>query len=142
MHDRTFVLMSYRYTCCRRYLDINLLQNLITYLEKLHAKNLATKDHTVLLLSCVSKLKESEKVAKLDAIFEGAMDNKQENTTRDARGNLPEGRVVFDVEAAVSTLYECNNTEHALKLAQTHGQHETYIKMQVRLGSGLTIGLL
>ncbi|KAH9331112.1 hypothetical protein KI387_003220 [Taxus chinensis] len=65
----------------QKFLDAQRIYNLTSYLEKLHEKGLASKDHTALLLNCYTKLKD---VAKLDEFIEG------------------EGEHRFDVETAVN----------------------------------------
>ena len=100
----------------RRFLDVNLIGNLITYLEKLHDKNVATKDHTTLLLNCCTKLKDEERLLKFTALFANSNDEKAKN---------------FDVEAAITTLYDSKCEEHAIKLALQYQRHDAYIKMQV-----------
>ncbi|KAG1673844.1 hypothetical protein FOA52_012869 [Chlamydomonas sp. UWO 241] len=52
----------------RRFLDAQRIHNLTQYLELLHTKDLATADHTTLLLNCFTKLKDVE---KLDAFIHG-----------------------------------------------------------------------
>ena len=88
---------------------------MITYLEKLHDKNVATKDHTTLLLNCCTKLKDEDRLLKFTALFS----NNDEKTKN------------FDVEAAITTLYDSKCEEHAIKLALQYQQHDAYIKMQV-----------
>ncbi|MED6114584.1 Vacuolar protein sorting-associated protein 11, partial [Stylosanthes scabra] len=44
----------------QKFLDAQRIYNLTNYLEKLHEKGLASKDHTTLLLNCYTKLKDVE----------------------------------------------------------------------------------
>jgi len=46
----------------RKFLDPQKLVNLITYLEKFHEKGFATRDTTDLLLTCLTKLNDVEKI--------------------------------------------------------------------------------
>ena len=106
-------------TYCRRFLDINLMTNLVAYLEKLHDRGLASKDHTVLLLSCLTKLRDEEKLLKFASLFE------------EAGGGSDVKTLQFDVGTAVDTLYESRCVDHASRLALKFEQHDSYIKMQL-----------
>ncbi|CAI0378032.1 unnamed protein product [Linum tenue] len=46
----------------QKFLDAQRIHNLTNYLENLHEKGLASKDHTTLLLNCYTKLKDVEKL--------------------------------------------------------------------------------
>ena len=46
----------------QKFLDAQRIYNLTNYLEKLHEKGLASKDHTTLLLNCYTKLKDVDKL--------------------------------------------------------------------------------
>ncbi len=46
----------------RKFLDAQRIHNLTLYLQALHQKNLATSDHTTLLLNCYTNLKDVKKL--------------------------------------------------------------------------------
>lgn len=99
----------------QKFLDAQRIYNLTSYLEKLHEKGLASKDHTTLLLNCYTKLKD---VAKLDEFIKG------------------EGEHRFDVETAVKVCRAAGYHEHAMYVAKKAGKHEWYLKILLEdLGS-------
>jgi hypothetical protein len=65
-----------------KFLDAKGIYNLKNYLEKLHDRGLASKDHTTLLLNCYTKLKDVKKLNHF--INEDAV-----------------GEIKFDVETAI-----------------------------------------
>ncbi|CAN8270626.1 unnamed protein product [Cochlearia groenlandica] len=95
----------------QKFLDAQRIYNLTNYLEKLHEKGLASKDHTTLLLNCYTKLKDVEKlntfVRKEDGI----------------------GELKFDVETAIRVCRAANYHEHAMYVAKKAGKHEWYLKI-------------
>lgn len=95
----------------KRFLDAQRISNLTLYLEKLHSRGIATKDHTTLLLTCYTKTNDEAKISAFCRLHETG-------------GNAP---VNFDVETAVQTLHESNFDEQALSLALHHAKHEEYI---------------
>lgn len=99
----------------QKFLDAQRIYNLTSYLEKLHEKGLASKDHTTLLLNCYTKLKD---VAKLDEFIKG------------------EGEHRFDVETAVKVCRGAGYHEHAMYVAKKARKHEWYLKILLEdLGS-------
>jgi tetratricopeptide (TPR) repeat protein len=96
----------------RLFLDAQRITNLTTYLEELHAKNLATSDHTTLLLNCYTKLKDAKK-GKLDTFI------------RD------HSNWHYDVETAIRVCRSSGYKEHALLLAQEHGEHDWFLKITI-----------
>ena len=56
-------LSELKYFVCVQFLDAQRIHNLTAYLQALHKAQLATEDHTTLLLNCYTKLKD---VSKLD----------------------------------------------------------------------------
>ena len=99
----------------QKFLDAQRIYNLASYLEKLHEKGLASKDHTTLLLNCYTKL---EDVAKLDEFIKS------------------EGEHQFDVETAVKFCRAAGYHEHAMYVSKKAGQHEWYLKILLEdLGS-------
>ncbi|KAF3778686.1 Vacuolar protein-sorting-associated protein [Nymphaea thermarum] len=95
----------------QKFLDAQRIYNLTNYLEKLHEKELASKDHTTLLLNCYTKLKD---VAKLDEFIKG-------------EGGAEEHK--FDVETAIRVCRAAGYHEHAMYVAKKSGKHELYLKI-------------
>ncbi|GMY11086.1 vacuolar protein-sorting-associated protein 11 homolog [Fagus crenata] len=95
----------------QKFLDAQRIYNLTNYLEKLHEKGLASKDHTTLLLNCYTKLKD---VGKLN-IFIKSEDGVGEHK--------------FDVETAIRVCRAANYHEHAMYVAKKAGRHELYLKI-------------
>lgn len=46
----------------RKFLDAQRIHNLTSYLQALHEKNMATSEHTTLLLNCYTNLKDDKKL--------------------------------------------------------------------------------
>ncbi|KAK7382808.1 hypothetical protein VNO80_01897 [Phaseolus coccineus] len=102
----------------QKFLDAQRIYNLTNYLEKLHEKGLASKDHTTLLLNCYTKLKDVE---KLNLFIK----------SDDSIGELK-----FDVETAIRVCRAANYHEHAMYVAKKAGRHEWYLKILLEdLGS-------
>ncbi|XP_004516854.1 vacuolar protein-sorting-associated protein 11 homolog [Cicer arietinum] len=102
----------------QKFLDAQRIYNLTNYLEKLHEKGLASKDHTTLLLNCYTKLKDVE---KLNLFIK----------SEDSIGELK-----FDVETAIRVCRAANYHEHAMYVAKKAGRHEWYLKILLEdLGS-------
>ncbi|CAL0304410.1 unnamed protein product [Lupinus luteus] len=95
----------------QKFLDAQRIYNLTNYLEKLHEKGLAYKDHTTLLLNCYTKLKDVE---KLNLFIK----------SDDSIGELK-----FDVETALRVCRAANYHEHAMYVAKKAGKHEWYLKI-------------
>jgi hypothetical protein len=96
----------------RKFLDAQRIKNLTTYLEALHEKNLATADHTTLLLNCYTKLK-SDKKDKLDTFIR------------------THSELHYDVETAIHVCRQAGYREHALLLAKKHKEHGWFIKIHI-----------
>ncbi|CAK9133372.1 unnamed protein product [Ilex paraguariensis] len=102
----------------QKFLDAQRIHNLTNYLEKLHEKGLASKDHTTLLLNCYTKLKDVE---KLNMFIK----------SDDSMGELK-----FDVETAIRVCRAASYHEHAMYVAKKAGRHEWYLKILLEdLGS-------
>ncbi|KAK7350509.1 hypothetical protein VNO77_09207 [Canavalia gladiata] len=102
----------------QKFLDAQRIYNLTNYLEKLHEKGLASKDHTTLLLNCYTKLKDVEKLN----LF--------------IRSDDSIGELKFDVETAIRVCRAANYHEHAMYVAKKAGRHEWYLKILLEdLGS-------
>ncbi|GAU39905.1 hypothetical protein TSUD_04970 [Trifolium subterraneum] len=95
----------------QKFLDAQRIYNLTNYLEKLHEKGLASKDHTTLLLNCYTKLKDVEKLN----LF--------------IRSEDSIGELKFDVETAIRVCRSANYHEHAMYVAKKAGRHEWYLKI-------------
>lgn len=95
----------------QKFLDAQRIHNLTNYLEKLHEKGLASKDHTTLLLNCYTKLKDVEKLDLFIKSEDGVGEHK------------------FDVETAIKVCRAANYHEHAMYVAKKAGRHEWYLKI-------------
>lgn len=95
----------------QKFLDAQRIYNLTNYLEQLHKKGLASKDHTTLLLNCYTKLKDVEKLSKFI---------KGEDSVSEQR---------FDVETAIRVCRSAGYHEHAMYVAKKAGRHEWYLKI-------------
>ncbi|KAF5453803.1 hypothetical protein F2P56_023522 [Juglans regia] len=95
----------------QKFLDAQRIYNLTNYLEKLHEKGLASKDHTTLLLNCYTKLKDVEKLNIFIKSEDGVGEHK------------------FDVETAIRVCRAANYHEHAMYVAKKAGRHELYLKI-------------
>ncbi|KAJ7964711.1 vacuolar protein sorting 11 [Quillaja saponaria] len=95
----------------QKFLDAQRIYNLTNYLEKLHEKGLASKDHTTLLLNCYTKLKDVEKLNVFIKSEDGIGEHK------------------FDVETAIRVCRAANYHEHAMYVAKKAGRHEWYLKI-------------
>ncbi|KAL0445249.1 UNVERIFIED_CONTAM: Vacuolar protein-sorting-associated protein 11 [Sesamum latifolium] len=95
----------------QKFLDAQRIYNLTNYLEKLHEKGLASKDHTTLLLNCYTKLKDVEKLNLFIKSEDGVGEHK------------------FDVETAIRVCRAANYHEHAMYVAKKSGRHEWYLKI-------------
>ncbi|KAK1305633.1 hypothetical protein QJS10_CPA10g01849 [Acorus calamus] len=102
----------------QKFLDAQRIYNLTNYLEKLHERGLASKDHTTLLLNCYTKLKDVEKLNQF------------------IRGEDGIGEHKFDVETAIKVCRAAGYHEHAMYVAKKFGRHEWYLKILLEdLGS-------
>ncbi|KAJ3671703.1 hypothetical protein LUZ60_007782 [Juncus effusus] len=95
----------------QKFLDAQRIYNLTNYLEKLHDRGLASKDHTTLLLNCYTKLKDVEKLNQFI---------KDDGTA---------GEHKFDVETAIRVCRAAGYHEHAMFVAKKSGRHELYLKI-------------
>ncbi|CAN1121102.1 Vacuolar protein-sorting-associated protein 11 homolog [Linum perenne] len=95
----------------QKFLDAQRIYNLTNYLENLHEKGLASKDHTTLLLNCYTKLKDVDKLNVFIKNEDGVGEHK------------------FDVETAIRVCRAANYHEHAMYVAKKSGRHEWYLKI-------------
>ncbi|KAL5977230.1 Vacuolar protein sorting-associated protein 11 [Asimina triloba] len=95
----------------QKFLDAQRIHNLTNYLENLHEKGLASKDHTTLLLNCYTKLKDVEKLKLFIKSEDGVAEHK------------------FDVETAIRVCRAAGYHEDAMYVAKKAGRHEWYLKI-------------
>ena len=95
----------------QKFLDAKRIYNLTNYLEKLHDRGLASKDHTTHLLHCYTKLKDVEKLNDFIKDEDGI------------------GEIKFDVETAIRVCRAAGYHEHAMFVAKKAGRHELYLKI-------------
>ncbi|GBC08910.1 hypothetical protein RclHR1_08490004 [Rhizophagus clarus] len=94
----------------RKFLDAQRIHNLVNYLQELHSHDLATPDHTTLLLNCYTKLKD---VARLDQFIK------------------TDSKLNFDLETAIKVCRQAGYHEHAVYLAKLGEEHDLYLKIQI-----------
>ncbi|GAC74133.1 vacuolar assembly/sorting protein PEP5/VPS11 [Moesziomyces antarcticus T-34] len=122
----------------RRFLDAQRIKNLTTYLQELHAQNLASSDHTTLLLNCYTKLKD---VASLDRFIKRpharASSRADADDAPDPLGGEGEGaaedrdELPFDLETAMRVCRQAGYFGHAAYLAKRYGEHREYLRIQI-----------
>ncbi|EPQ28447.1 uncharacterized protein PFL1_04273 [Pseudozyma flocculosa PF-1] len=125
----------------RKFLDAQRITNLTTYLQELHARGMASSDHTTLLLNCYTKLKD---VASLDRFIKRPPTNQQRDRpgspTVDAEGGAagdgPTGdnerdELPFDLETAMRVCRQAGYFGHAAYLAKRYGEHDEYLRIQI-----------
>ena len=135
-HTIGFIQPSY---VIRRFLDTQRIGNLILYLEKLHSRGIATKDHTTLLLTCYTKTNNEQKLSEFCKLKTtslsaasitaggGALDVSGEGEGEKDTTTLDDMDLNFDVLTAIQALHSVGFDEHALKLALSSDRHEEYI---------------
>jgi hypothetical protein len=82
----------------------------------MHVRNLATPDHTTLLLNCYAKTADKE---RLDAFI-------RTETTRKGSDDLP-----FDLTTAIRVCRQAGFYEHALYLAKRYNRYQDYLRIQL-----------
>lgn len=122
----------------RRFLDAQRITNLTTYLQELHAQNLASSDHTTLLLNCYTKLKD---VASLDRFIKrphakvsagAAADEDGSGGGADGEGPAEDrDELPFDLETAMRVCRQAGYFGHAAYLAKRYGEHREYLRIQI-----------
>lgn len=88
----------------RKFLDLQRIHNLTAYLQELHKRQLATEDHTTLLINCYVKLKDEQKLNEF----------------------LRSTDIVFDVDIAIRVLRQAGYFDNAIMLAKRHGRYDAY----------------
>lgn len=132
----------------RRFLDPQRMSNLISYLEKLHEKGLAKKDHITLLLTCYTKIKDEAKVTQFVngdtlAMVSNSSSSGQGGSNTTTTGSFSSVRTggadadddVFDVPMAVKILNDSGFVSQALVLAGRHRLHSEFIRIQISRAS-------
>lgn len=99
-------------TVIRKFLDTQRIHNLIEYLEELHKHEVATSDHTTLLLNCYAKLKD---IDKLEAFIKQS----------------PEEGLKFDVDTAIGMCRQAGYFDQAVYLAEKQQEHEIVVSILV-----------
>ncbi len=122
----------------RRFLDAQRIKNLTTYLQELHAQNLASSDHTTLLLNCYTKLKD---VASLDRFIKRphvrASSRADADDAPDPLGGEGDGaaedrdELPFDLETAMRVCRQAGYFGHAAYLAKRYREHREYLRIQI-----------
>lgn len=95
----------------RRFLDTSLIHQLVQYLEELHRHNIATSDHTLLLMNCYIKLHDNDKLQAF--VYEKSLGTH------------------FNVTTAIEALGSSGYSKEALYLAKENGLFEQYLAIQI-----------
>jgi hypothetical protein len=96
----------------QRFLDVGgagRIDNLVRYLQRLHEEEEANADHTTLLLNCYTQMGNLD---QLDAFI------RQEGLN-------------YDVETAITVCRQAGFYEQGLFLAEQHGRHSAWLKLQL-----------
>lgn len=101
----------------RRYLDVQRVGELSQYLEALSDKGVANEEHILLLLGCYTKTGD---VAKLSVFA-------REEERRRQQSQSPRFRLAL----ALDDLLETGYRDLALRLAVAHGDHNSYLQIQL-----------
>ncbi|KAN0061118.1 Vacuolar protein sorting-associated protein 11 [Thecaphora frezii] len=122
----------------RKFLDAQRIANLTTYLQELHARGMASSDHTTLLLNCYTKLKD---VASLDRFIKRPPTDQRgdgpgsPNIDGDGAdglaGDNERDELPFDLETAMRVCRQAGYHGHAAYLARRYGEHDEYLKIQI-----------
>lgn len=88
----------------RKFLDLQRIHNLTAYLQELHKRQLATEDHTTLLINCYVKLKDEQKLNEF----------------------LRSSDIMFDEDIAIRVLRQAGYYDNAIMLAKRHGRYDSY----------------
>ncbi|KAJ1911698.1 Vacuolar protein sorting-associated protein 11 [Mycoemilia scoparia] len=92
----------------RKFLDVQKLDKLTRYVHELHVKNVASSDHTTLLVNCYTKLKDE---GELDKFLTSQADYQ------------------FDVGAAIQVCRQAGYSKQALMLAERCGMQDVYLQI-------------
>ncbi|KAH8916734.1 hypothetical protein BT69DRAFT_1269971 [Atractiella rhizophila] len=106
----------------RKFLDGQRIKLLISYLQVLHSRGLATSDHTTLLLNCYTKSKD---LSSLDSFLSSTLPSSSSTTSKD-KEDLP-----FDLHTAIRVCRQAGLSDHALLLASRWGEKEDRMSILV-----------
>jgi len=124
----------------RQFLDAQRIVHLASYLEALHDRGLANKDHTTLLLKCYTKLKIPEKLDKFLQEAEKKTASRAASSSSSpaaAAGgggggaDHPVESASFDVEAAIEVCFKAGHYEQARSLAKRWQYHAWYLRVSL-----------
>lgn len=138
----------------RKFLDPHRVNNLVTYLEKLRERGLATNDHVMLLLSCYAKTKDEEKITAFIESARPSADAAAVTAAGNTGSTLPSSSSAgstfgtsgtlasigvsstglpanFNVDTAVEVLRSAGFLDHALRMAVKFCRHDAYLSMQL-----------
>ena len=102
-----------------KFLEPQLAQYLVKYLEALHDEGLETRLHTTLRFNCYTKLRDTEALSKIvDECIKEASDNKEEPS--------------FDIDAAVNVLSSGGYIDKAITIAKAYHKWDIYCTMLAR----------
>lgn len=124
----------------RRLLQGQRLRPLSVYLEQLHRRHVATRQHTELLISCLARLGEKERLSVLlhtSPVLQDSAESTKSITTEcaevddeeDGAINIPDTETQFDVTGAVNVLRQSRLPKLALQLAQQHCCFESAVRI-------------
>lgn len=96
----------------RKFLDVSQIDYLIEYLEKIHERKFAKKEHTALLLNCYVKKQKIDDLSRF--LSESSIESD-----------------LFDIETAIKVCKDLKHFEEAMKLAEQKNKHELYLKILI-----------
>jgi vacuolar protein sorting-associated protein 11 len=96
----------------RRFLDVSQIDYLIEYLQRIHEKKQAKKEHTALLLNCYVKKQKIENLSHF--LSESSLESD-----------------LFDIETAIKVCKDLQHYDEAMKLAEQKNKHELYLKILI-----------
>lgn len=95
----------------RKFLDAQRIRHLTSYLQDVHARGLASEEHTTLLVNCYTKLGDAEKLEEFIKV--------ESELLR------------FDLVTAIRVLKQAGYHGLAVHLAKKSGDHAMYLKIQM-----------
>ncbi|CDZ97685.1 Vacuolar assembly/sorting protein PEP5/VPS11 [Phaffia rhodozyma] len=104
----------------RKFLDAQRITHLTTYLQELHAANLANSDHTTLLLNCFTKTGD---LPRLESFLRTS--SFPTSTNSDTK-ELP-----FDLDTAIRVCRQAGFYDHAIFLAKRWKKHDQYFDIMI-----------
>ncbi|KAI5476765.1 vacuolar membrane protein, partial [Pseudohyphozyma bogoriensis] len=110
----------------RKFLDAQRLSHLTSYLQELHARQLANSDHTTLLLNCYTKLADD---ASLSSFIHSSSTSKP--TLPPGAPEPSSDEPPFDLETAIRVCRQAGYFDHAVWLAEKYESHSEYLRIQI-----------